>query len=115
MARVLLAEDVRAGKPQLSRADDAERAGHFRPTFPQFLRQHAHQGGILDEAVVNVDAYPNRPFDGVVTEVGSSPILPNDPDLQGLTTSSDAIVPTSQGVCATSSHGPMHGLRCPTR
>ncbi len=43
------------------------------------------------KAVVNVDAYPNHPFDGVVTEVGSSPILPNDPDLQGLTTTSDAI------------------------
>ncbi len=43
------------------------------------------------KAVVTVDAYPNHPFDGVVTEVGSSPILPNDPDLQGLTTTSDAI------------------------
>lgn len=43
------------------------------------------------KAIVAVDAYPNRPFDGVVTEVGSSPILPNDPDLQGLTTTSDAI------------------------
>ncbi|HET9795926.1 MAG TPA: efflux RND transporter periplasmic adaptor subunit [Thermoanaerobaculia bacterium] len=43
------------------------------------------------KALVNVDAYPNRPFDGIVTEVGSSPILPNDPDLQGLTTTSDAI------------------------
>ncbi len=46
---------------------------------------------IGQKAVVNVDAYPNHPFDGVVTEVGSSPILPNDPDLQGLTTTSDAI------------------------
>jgi len=43
------------------------------------------------KAVINVDAYPNHPFDGVVTEVGGSPILPNDPDLQGLTTTSDAI------------------------
>jgi len=43
------------------------------------------------KAIVNVDAYPNHPFDGIVTEVGSSPILPNDPDLQGLTTTSDAI------------------------
>jgi HlyD family secretion protein len=43
------------------------------------------------KAVVTVDAYPNHPFDGAVTEVGSSPILPNDPDLQGLTTTSDAI------------------------
>ena len=43
------------------------------------------------KAVINIDAYPNHPFDGIVTEVGSSPILPNDPDLQGLTTTSDAI------------------------
>ncbi|HKB69442.1 MAG TPA: efflux RND transporter periplasmic adaptor subunit [Thermoanaerobaculia bacterium] len=43
------------------------------------------------KALVNIDAYPNHPFDGIVTEVGSSPILPNDPDLQGLTTTSDAI------------------------
>ena len=43
------------------------------------------------KAVVTVDAYPNHPFDGIVTEVGNSPILPNDPDLQGLTTTSDAI------------------------
>jgi HlyD family secretion protein len=46
---------------------------------------------IGQKAIVNVDAYPNHPFDGVVTEVGSSPILPNDVDLQGLTTTSDAI------------------------
>jgi len=46
---------------------------------------------IGQKAVINVDAYPNHPFDGLVTEVGSSPILPNDPDLQGLTTTSDAI------------------------
>ncbi len=43
------------------------------------------------KAIVTVDAYPNHPFDGIVTEVGNSPILPNDPDLQGLTTTSDAI------------------------
>jgi HlyD family secretion protein len=46
---------------------------------------------IGQKALVNVDAYPNHAFDGIVTEVGSSPILPNDPDLQGLTTTSDAI------------------------
>jgi HlyD family secretion protein len=46
---------------------------------------------IGQKAVVTVDAYPSRPFDGIVTEVGSSPILANDPDLQGLTTTSDAI------------------------
>jgi HlyD family secretion protein len=43
------------------------------------------------KAVVNVDAYPDHPFDGVVTEVGSSPISKTDVDLQGLTTTSDAI------------------------
>jgi HlyD family secretion protein len=46
---------------------------------------------IGQKALVAVDAYPNRPFDGVVTEVGNSPILKDDPDLQGLTTTSDAI------------------------
>ena len=43
------------------------------------------------KAVVNIDAYPDHPFEGVVTEAGSSPIAKNDPDLQGLTTTSDAI------------------------
>jgi HlyD family secretion protein len=43
------------------------------------------------KAVLSIDAYPDHPYDGVVTDVGSSPILPNDPDLQGLTTTSDAI------------------------
>lgn len=43
------------------------------------------------KAVVNIDAYPDHPFEGVVTEAGSSPIARNDPDLQGLTTTSDAI------------------------
>jgi len=43
------------------------------------------------KAVVNIDAYPDHPFDGVVTEAGSSPIPKNDPDLEGLTTTSDAI------------------------
>ncbi len=42
-------------------------------------------------ALLNIDAYPGRTFDGLVTEVGNSPILKDDPDLQGLTTTSDAI------------------------
>ena len=43
------------------------------------------------KALLNIDAYPGRTFDGLVTEVGNSPILKDDPDLQGLTTTSDAI------------------------
>jgi HlyD family secretion protein len=43
------------------------------------------------DAVLDIDAYPGRSFKGVVTEVGHSPILPDDSDLQGLTTTSDAI------------------------
>lgn len=38
-----------------------------------------------------IDAYPGQTFDGLVTEVGNSPILKDDSDLQGLTTTSDAI------------------------
>ncbi len=43
------------------------------------------------KALLSIDAYPGQTFDGLVTEVGNSPILPDDPDLQGLTTTSDAI------------------------
>jgi HlyD family secretion protein len=43
------------------------------------------------KANLNIDAYPNRPFEGVVTEVGSSPISKNDPDLLSLTQGSEAI------------------------
>jgi HlyD family secretion protein len=43
------------------------------------------------KANLNVDAYPNRPFEGIVTEVGSSPIAKNDPDLLSLTQGSEAI------------------------
>ena len=43
------------------------------------------------KANLNVDAYPNRTFEGVVTEVGSSPIAKNDPDLLSLTQGSEAI------------------------
>ena len=43
------------------------------------------------KANLNIDAYPNRTFEGVVTEVGSSPISKTDPDLQSLTQGSEAI------------------------
>jgi len=43
------------------------------------------------KALLRIDAYPGRTFDGLVTEVGHSPILKDDTDLQGLTTTSDAI------------------------
>jgi len=46
---------------------------------------------VAQKAILAIDAYPNHPYDGTVTDVGNSPILPNDPDLQGLTTTSDAI------------------------
>jgi len=43
------------------------------------------------KAVLAVEAYPDRAFDGVVTQVENSPIAKNDTDLQGLITTSDAI------------------------
>jgi HlyD family secretion protein len=43
------------------------------------------------KALLTIDAYPDKAFEGVVTEVGNSPILRDDADLQGLTTTSDAI------------------------
>jgi HlyD family secretion protein len=43
------------------------------------------------KALLSIDAYPGRTFEGLVTEVGNSPILRDDTDLQGLTTTSDAI------------------------
>ena len=42
-------------------------------------------------ALLLIDAYPGQTFEGVATEVGNSPILKDDTDLQGLTTTSDAI------------------------
>ena len=42
-------------------------------------------------ALLVIDAYPGQEFEGLVTEVGNSPILKDDTDLQGLTTTSDAI------------------------
>ncbi|HEY3175418.1 MAG TPA: efflux RND transporter periplasmic adaptor subunit [Candidatus Polarisedimenticolia bacterium] len=43
------------------------------------------------KALLLIDAYPGQTFEGIVTEVGHSPILKDDADLQGLTTTSDAI------------------------
>jgi HlyD family secretion protein len=43
------------------------------------------------KALLTIDAYGGRTFQGVVTEVGHSPILRDDADLAGLTTTSDAI------------------------
>lgn len=43
------------------------------------------------KANLQIDAYPNRNFEGVVTEVGNSPIARNDPDLLSLTQNSEAI------------------------
>lgn len=43
------------------------------------------------KAVLTLDSYPGRTFDGVVTEVGNSPIARDDVELAGLNTSSDAI------------------------
>jgi HlyD family secretion protein len=42
-------------------------------------------------ATLDIDAYPGRAFTGVVTEVGSSPIAKNDPDLLSLVQNSEAI------------------------
>jgi HlyD family secretion protein len=46
---------------------------------------------IGQSASLSIDAYPGRNFPGVVTEVGSSPIPKNDPDLLSLTQGSEAI------------------------
>ncbi len=46
---------------------------------------------IGQEALLLIDAFPGQTYDGVVTEIGNSPILRDDTDLQGLTTTSDAI------------------------
>ncbi len=43
------------------------------------------------KATLSIDAYPNQKFEGTVTEVGSSPIAKNDPDLLTLTANSEAI------------------------
>src|SRR6202171_1862410 len=40
---------------------------------------------------LSIDAYPNQTFKGTITEVGSSPILKNDPDLLSLVQNSEAI------------------------
>jgi HlyD family secretion protein len=43
------------------------------------------------KATLKIDAYPNHKFEGTVTEVGSSPIPKNDPDLLALVANSEAI------------------------
>ena len=43
------------------------------------------------KALLTIDAYSGRTFEGEVVEVGNSPILRDDADLAGLTTTSDAI------------------------
>jgi HlyD family secretion protein len=43
------------------------------------------------KATLAIDAYPNHKFEGTVTEVGSSPIPKNDPDLLALVANSEAI------------------------
>jgi HlyD family secretion protein len=42
-------------------------------------------------ASLTIDAYPGQTFKGIVTEVGSSPIPKNDPDLLSLVANSEAI------------------------
>src|SRR5262245_61823323 len=43
------------------------------------------------KAILELDSYPGRHFDGVVTEVGHSPIQRDDAELQGLITTTEAI------------------------
>jgi HlyD family secretion protein len=43
------------------------------------------------KAILTLDSYPGRHFDGVVTEVGHSPIPKDDVELQGLITTTEAI------------------------
>ena len=43
------------------------------------------------KAMLTLDSYPGRKFDGVVTEVGHSPIQKDDTELQGLIATSEAI------------------------
>ena len=43
------------------------------------------------KAMLSIEAYPERLFEGVVTQVENSPISKTDPELQGLITTSDAI------------------------
>lgn len=43
------------------------------------------------KAVLTLDSYPGKKFDGAVTEVGHSPIQKDDAELQGLITTTEAI------------------------
>jgi HlyD family secretion protein len=47
--------------------------------------------GVGQKAMLTLDSYPGRKFDGVVTEVGHSPIQRDDPELQGLISTTEAI------------------------
>jgi len=46
---------------------------------------------VEQKAILTLDSYPGRRFDGVVTEVGHSPIQRDDAELQGLITTTEAI------------------------
>jgi HlyD family secretion protein len=46
---------------------------------------------VAQKAMLSIEAYPERSFEGAVTQVENSPIAKNDTDLQGLITTSDAI------------------------
>jgi HlyD family secretion protein len=46
---------------------------------------------IGQKATLSIDAYPNKKFEGTVTDVGSSPIPKTDPDLLTLVQNSEAI------------------------
>jgi HlyD family secretion protein len=46
---------------------------------------------VSQTANLTIDAYPGKKFKGLVTEVGSSPIPKNDPDLLSLVANSEAI------------------------
>jgi HlyD family secretion protein len=46
---------------------------------------------VSQKAMLTLDSYPGRKFDGVVTEVGHSPIQRDDSELQGLVSTSEAI------------------------
>src|SRR5262249_13147910 len=43
------------------------------------------------KAILSIEAYPDRGFEGAVTQVENSPISKTDSELQGLITTSDAI------------------------
>lgn len=46
---------------------------------------------VAQKALLSIEAYPDRAFEGTVTQVENSPISKTDSELQGLITTSDAI------------------------